>query len=115
MYFKSRHVCCFVSFFFCCYRRFCSLSQYGMPRLFFLFVLFCKHLLSNTVLPLDCAPFTSFSFILSKSRCPVLTAGLRIYLTKEYCMFNKKKIQKRFFLKKQQKLKMLEKKRKEEN
>lgn len=43
------------------------------------------------MLPLDCAPFVSFSFILSKSRCPVLTAGLRIYLTKEYCMFNNKK------------------------
>lgn len=43
------------------------------------------------MLLLDCALFTSFSFILSKSRCPVLTAGLRIYLTKEYCMFNNEK------------------------
>lgn len=40
------------------------------------------------MLLLDCASFTSFSLILSKSRCPVLTAGLRIYLTEEYCMFN---------------------------
>lgn len=47
------------------------------------------------MLPLDCAHFFSFSFILSKSRCPVLTAGLRIYLTKENGMFNNKKAQKR--------------------
>lgn len=31
----------------------------------------------------------------SESPRPVLTAGLRIYLTKEYCMFNNKKTQKR--------------------
>jgi len=67
-----------------------------MPRLVVVVVV-CKRSCIHSVtevLPLDCAPFTLFSFILSKSRCPVLTAGLRIYLRKEYCMFNNKKREK---------------------
>lgn len=96
MYFKSRYVRCFVSFIFVMDSAVC---QYQMPRLF----LFCNF--SSAALPLDCAPFT-FSFILSKSRCPVLTAGLRIYLTKEYCMFNNGK---------RKKTKRIKKKRKKEN
>lgn len=57
---------------------------------FLYFIFFCKSAASVTlVLPLDCAPL--LVLFLSKSRCPVLTAGLRIYLTKEYCMFNNKK------------------------
>lgn len=65
------------------------------------------------MLPLDCAPFTSFSFILSKSRCPVLTAGLRIYLTKEYCMFNNEKKKKHTHEKTKKKRRKCRKKKRE--
>lgn len=69
---------------------------------FFFFLLLQHHFVTKCY-RLTVLLYFRFSFILSKSRCPVLTAGLRIYLTKENCMFNNKKLKKDKKLEKMQK------------